>query len=85
MTPEGLDVSREAANGVWIYQPARHKNTWRGRRRVVVLGPRAIGILKPRLPISLTAPLFPTPRRKPCIAYFIPWCRKGEGRGDPHG
>ena len=61
MTPTGLDVSHEAADGVWLYRPPQHKNTWRSKARLVVLGPRAIAILKPRMPISLEAPFFPTP------------------------
>lgn len=32
-----------------VYTPARHKNSWRGHRRTVYLGPRALAILK--LPI----------------------------------
>jgi len=61
MTPTGLDVSHETVDGVWLYRPPRHKNTWRNKARLVVLGPQAIAILKPRMPISLEAPFFPTP------------------------
>ena len=61
LTPTGLDVSRESADGIWLYRPPQHKNTWRNKARLIALGPRAIAILKPRLPTSLTAPFFPTP------------------------
>jgi len=40
-----IDVS----GGVWIYQPADHKNKWRGDTKTVPLGPKAQGILKPFL------------------------------------
>ena len=31
---------------VWIYRPPSHKNTWRGQRREISLGPKAIEISK---------------------------------------
>jgi integrase len=36
-----------AANGVWFYVPASHKNIHRGKPRVLALGPRAQEVLRP--------------------------------------
>ncbi|MCC6653327.1 MAG: tyrosine-type recombinase/integrase [Candidatus Eisenbacteria bacterium] len=41
------DVDRSA--DVWEYRPATHKNTWRGKRRIIVLGPEAQAVLTPFL------------------------------------
>ncbi len=41
--PELIDQSGE----VWIYEPEKHKNRWRGHSRRVPLGPRSQEILKP--------------------------------------
>ena len=41
------DIDR--TGDVWIYEPLDHKNRWRGHRKVVPLGPKAQGILKPLL------------------------------------
>jgi len=38
------DIDTEAA--VWLYRPSRHKNTWRGKTRVIAVGPRAQDVLK---------------------------------------
>ena len=62
MTPTGLDVTRETSEGVWVYHPVQHKTTWRNRKRLIVLGPKSVTILKPRLPVDLEAPLFPSPK-----------------------
>ncbi len=59
MTPIGLDVSRETSQGVWLYRPPRHKTTWRGKPRLIAIGPSAIAILKPSLPTALEVPIFP--------------------------
>lgn len=61
MTPSGLDVSREASDGVWLYSPTKHKNRWRKKTRLIAVGPQGIAILKPRMPTALEAPFFPTP------------------------
>lgn len=34
---------------VMVYTPVRHKNKWRGKSRVIVLGPRAVAVVKPFL------------------------------------
>lgn len=42
MKPELIDQGGE----VWIYEPDKHKNRWRGHRRCVPLGPKSQEILK---------------------------------------
>lgn len=54
MTRRQLDVTGK----VWLYKLAKHKGTWRGKERVVALGPKAQAILRPRLSLALDAPLF---------------------------
>jgi integrase len=39
----------DTAGVVWMYRPARHKLAWRGRIRVVPLGPKAQGVVRPFL------------------------------------
>ena len=41
------DVDREAA--VWLYRPQAHKTRHRGRTRVIYIGPKGQGILRPYL------------------------------------
>lgn len=36
-------------DGVWVYQPGRHKTEHHGRQRIIVLGPKAQEVLKPWL------------------------------------
>jgi integrase len=43
---------------LWEYRPASHKGTWRGKSRVIVLGPRAVEIVKEFLKADTTAYLF---------------------------
>jgi integrase len=43
---------------VWEYRPARHKNAWRGRGRVITLGPRAQELVREFLKPDLNAYLF---------------------------
>jgi integrase len=49
-----LDVTGE----VWLYRPPRHKTSWRGKQRVVPLGPRAQAIIKRFLVPDVGAYLF---------------------------
>jgi integrase len=49
-----LDTSGE----VWAFRPRHHKNAWRGRDRVVYLGPRAQEVLRPFLKADPGAYLF---------------------------
>jgi integrase len=43
---------------LWAYRPGRHKTAWRGRDRVVVLGPQAQAVVRPFLTTDLQAYLF---------------------------
>lgn len=43
----GADIDQSSA--VWVYQPASHKNAWRGHERSIYIGPKAQGILRPYL------------------------------------
>jgi len=54
MRMQDLDRTDE----VWEYRPASHKTTWRGKDRVVPLGPQAQDILRPFLRAAPTAFLF---------------------------
>ena len=42
MRPCDIDGSAE----VWLYEPASHKNQWRGHRRLIPLGPKTQEIIK---------------------------------------
>jgi integrase len=42
----------------WEYRPSHHKTAWRGKDRVIPLGPRAVAALKPLLRPDPTAFLF---------------------------
>jgi integrase len=44
---------------VWVYRPAHHKTSWRGKERFIVIGPEAKSILKPLLPAKTDARVFP--------------------------
>ena len=50
------DLDRSAP--VWIYKPASHKGTWKGRDRVIRFGPRCIELLRPLLCADANAHLF---------------------------
>jgi integrase len=52
----------DTSGRVWLYRPPRHKTAWRGKARVVALGPKAQAVLCPFLTLDLQAPLF-SPRR----------------------
>ena len=45
MTPGAVDRTGE----VWAYRPVEHKNAWRGKERVIFLGPQAQDVLLPYL------------------------------------
>jgi integrase len=36
-------------DGTWSYRPPRHKTAWRGKERVIILGPQAQDVLRPFL------------------------------------
>jgi len=54
MTRRQIDMSGE----IWLYKPVKHKGTWRGRERLIAIGPKAQDILRPFLPLAPDAPLF---------------------------
>jgi integrase len=43
---------------VWLYRPERHKGLWRGKERVIAIGPRAQSLIKKYLGTKLDAYLF---------------------------
>jgi integrase len=49
-----LDTSGE----IWTYRPGRHKTAWRGRDRIVCLGPAAQAIVRPFLTLETESHLF---------------------------
>jgi integrase len=58
---EALALTRrqlDTSGPTWLYAVARHKGSWRGRERVVALGPKAQEILRPRLRLTQDAPVF---------------------------
>jgi integrase len=58
MRPGDLDTS----SPIWTYRPARHKTTWRGKSRVISIGPRAQVVIRGFLPLDVSAFVF-SPRR----------------------
>lgn len=54
MRPKDIDLSGE----VWFYRPSRHKTQFRGRQRIVPLGPQAQRIVQPYLDRAARAYLF---------------------------
>lgn len=54
MTRRQIDMTSE----IWLYRPDKHKGTWRGRDRLIAIGPRAQEQIIPRLTLAPDAPLF---------------------------
>jgi integrase len=52
----GIDL--DCTGPIWLYKPVQHKLAYRGKTRVICLGPRAIEIVKPFLRLDLSAFLF---------------------------
>jgi integrase len=52
----GIDI--DMSGDVWLYKPAYHKLAYRGKPRVVAIGPRAQAIIKPSLQLDTQAYLF---------------------------
>ena len=48
----------ETSGAVWLYRPHRHKTQYRGRGRVIALGPRAQVVVGPFLRLATEAYLF---------------------------
>jgi len=49
-----IDMTRD----IWVYEPAEHKNAWRGHDRKIPIGPRAQQVLSPFLKSDAGAYLF---------------------------
>jgi integrase len=45
---KGDEIDR-AADDLWVWRPGEHKTAWRGHKRQVFLGPKAIEIVRPYL------------------------------------
>ena len=56
MTMRGRDLTRGAPN--WEYRPTWHKTAWRGKVRIIVVGPKAQAVLEPFLGRDPDAYLF---------------------------
>jgi integrase len=56
MAMRGCDLT--PGEPIWLYRPESHKNAWRGQERVILLGPRAVEVVKPFLRSDTTAYLF---------------------------
>ena len=56
MAMRGCDLA--TGDPVWEYRPGRHKTRWRGKSRVIPLGPKAQEIVKGFLVPDLSAYLF---------------------------
>jgi integrase len=50
------EINREGE--VWLYEPSKHKNRWRGHQRVVPLGPKCQEVIAPFLDRPIDAHLF---------------------------
>ncbi|HFD87381.1 MAG TPA: hypothetical protein ENJ35_06875 [Gammaproteobacteria bacterium] len=55
MRPIDIDTS----GGAWLYTPQHHKLSYRGKQRVIAIGPQAQEILNRRMPRSMEALIFP--------------------------
>jgi integrase len=45
----GVTVNLDGLGGVWMYVPERHKGTWRGKVRAIMIGPTGQSVLMPFL------------------------------------
>ena len=54
MRAADLDMTGE----IWLYRPERHKGLWRGRERVIAIGPRAQAIIRHYLTPHIDAYMF---------------------------
>lgn len=58
-----VDIDRSAP--VWVYAPAHHKTAWRGKVRVVAIGPKAQDVLNRHPSPQVSLPIFRDPAGKP--------------------
>ncbi len=54
MRASDLDMTGD----IWLYRPERHKGLWRGKERVIAIGPRAQAIIRKYLGLRIDAYLF---------------------------
>ena len=67
MRPKEIDRQGE----VWKYSPERHKNSTRGKKRVVMIGPQAQKIIKQYLSKDSRSYVFERQRQKPFTRYSV--------------
>jgi hypothetical protein len=51
----------DTTGDVWLYRPARHKTAWRGKGRVIALGPKAQAVVREFFVPDVTGPVCPRP------------------------
>ena len=74
-----------AAKDLWIYQPAKHKNAYRGHSRTILFGPQSLAILKRlvkgRRPEHhvFVRPTWDDPRNRNRHTVGTPWSRYALG------
>jgi integrase len=57
----------DTSSDIWLYRPAHHKTRYKGKERVIAIGPRGQEVIKPFLKLDLQAHLF-SPRD--AVAHF---------------
>jgi integrase len=55
-------IDIDMSGPIWLFRPKHHKTAWRGKGRVIALGPRAQAVIRPFLSLDLQAYLF-SPKR----------------------
>jgi integrase len=48
----------DTSGAVWLYRPRRHKNSYRGKPRVIAIGPKGQAVLQGWLRLNLEEPIF---------------------------
>jgi integrase len=59
-----IDIDRTGP--VWLYRPIRHKNLWRGKQRLITVGPKGQAIIRRHLKAKTDAFLF-SPREQQTV------------------
>ena len=55
----------DQAKAVWIYSPAKHKTSYRGHKRQILIGPEAQALLRPYSFLPKDKPIFYTTKAEP--------------------
>ena len=42
-------IDLDTSGPTWVYRPAQHKTAWHGHKRIIFIGPRGQGVLRPYL------------------------------------